>query len=540
MRILVINGPNLNLLGIREPEIYGDGNYYDLCEKINLKCRELNIDVDIFQSNHEGEIVDKIGESYKETDGIIINPAAYTHTSIAIADALKAVSLPYVEVHISDLSKREEFRQISYIRDEALATVMGKGFDGYLEAIDILNTIVTLELSKGYPCGEVEAPPSKSYTHRALILGAFSKQSIIKNVVLSEDIFETIDCLRNLGANVGIEDDTVTIGGLNLLDIKNNTEIYCGDSGSTLRFLIPICLLAGSRVTFKGTERLLSRPLDEYEKFCKEVGFSFEKNRDSVTVFGNLSCGDYKITSSVSSQYVTGLLLALSVIEGKSTVEVVGKIESKPYIYITVDILKKFGIDVSVNENTITVIGKQLIDNKEYAVEFDASNSAYLEALNFVGNIRVNSTDNPTVQGDIIYKEMFSRLKNGEKKFDLEDCPDLAPIMFSASCLFGGAEFTGTRRLQYKESNRNVTMKQELEKFGVLVKIEENSVIINAENIQKPTKMLVGHNDHRVVMALALLCVKYGGKIRGAQAVKKSFPNFFDRLEELGVKLKEI
>lgn len=138
MRILIINGPNLNLLGVREPDIYGKSTYKDLCAMITEKCGSEGINCEFFQSNHEGDIVDKIGESLGKIDGIVINPAAYTHTSIAIADALKAVAIPYVEVHISDVSKREDFRQISYIRKDALATVSGEGFDGYLKAIDIL------------------------------------------------------------------------------------------------------------------------------------------------------------------------------------------------------------------------------------------------------------------------------------------------------------------------------------------------------------------------------------------------------------------
>ena len=138
MRILIINGPNLNLLGIREPEIYGNSTYKDLCGKVNAYAIENGIDVEIYQSNHEGDLVDKIQASLKEFDGIVINPAAYTHTSVALLDALKAVGLPAVEVHISDVSKREEFRQVSFIRSACQKTISGKGFDGYIEAIDYL------------------------------------------------------------------------------------------------------------------------------------------------------------------------------------------------------------------------------------------------------------------------------------------------------------------------------------------------------------------------------------------------------------------
>ena len=138
MKILVINGPNINMLGLREPEIYGNKTYDLLLKYIKDYCDKINVEVEFFQSNHEGAIVDKIQESYQKIDGIVINPAAYTHTSVAILDALKAVSIPTVEVHISAVDKREDFRQISYIRKYCIKTVTGKGFDGYLEAIDEL------------------------------------------------------------------------------------------------------------------------------------------------------------------------------------------------------------------------------------------------------------------------------------------------------------------------------------------------------------------------------------------------------------------
>lgn len=138
MKILVLNGPNLNMLGTREPGIYGDKNYPALVKMIEDYCAEQNIDVEVYQTNHEGSLVDKIQEAYGNTDGIVINPGAYTHTSVAILDAVKAVQIPTVEVHISDVSLREDFRQISYIRLACVKTYMGMGFDGYIEAIRFL------------------------------------------------------------------------------------------------------------------------------------------------------------------------------------------------------------------------------------------------------------------------------------------------------------------------------------------------------------------------------------------------------------------
>lgn len=139
MKILVINGPNLNMLGIREPDYYGKETYDDLVTKIQNHCKSKDIFVELFQSNHEGAIVDEIQKAYKNFDGIVINPGAYTHTSIAILDALKSVNIPTVEVHISNVKEREEFRQISYIRLACVKTIMGHGTDGYIEAIDFLS-----------------------------------------------------------------------------------------------------------------------------------------------------------------------------------------------------------------------------------------------------------------------------------------------------------------------------------------------------------------------------------------------------------------
>lgn len=135
MKFLIINGPNINLLGLREPKIYGSQNYAALCALVRQTCEENNIEYELFQSNHEGAIVDKIQDAYGVFDGIVINPAAYTHTSIAILDALKAVSIPTVEIHISDVSKREDFRQVSYVSRTAIKTFMGLGIDGYRQAI---------------------------------------------------------------------------------------------------------------------------------------------------------------------------------------------------------------------------------------------------------------------------------------------------------------------------------------------------------------------------------------------------------------------
>ncbi len=145
MKLLVINGPNLNLLGVREPDIYGAETYQNLCARVEAFAAERGVEVELYQSNHEGDLVDKIQAALGDADGIVINPAAYTHTSVALLDAVKAVSIPTVEVHISDVSKREDFRQVSYIRAACVATIAGHGIDGYLEAMELLLS----QLAKG-------------------------------------------------------------------------------------------------------------------------------------------------------------------------------------------------------------------------------------------------------------------------------------------------------------------------------------------------------------------------------------------------------
>ena len=144
MKILVLNGPNLNLLGLREPGIYGAQTYADLADLLRENARRLGVEIELYQSNHEGDLVDKIQAAYGNTGGIVINPAAYTHTSVALLDAVKAVSIPTVEVHISDVSKREDFRQVSYIRQACVKTIAGHGFQGYVEAMEYLVQLTTV------------------------------------------------------------------------------------------------------------------------------------------------------------------------------------------------------------------------------------------------------------------------------------------------------------------------------------------------------------------------------------------------------------
>ncbi len=396
---------------------------------------------------------------------------------------------------------------------------------------------VTIIPSKAH--GTVNAPPSKSIAHRMLICGALSTGSRVNNIAYSNDISATLSCLQSLGAEVSREKDSVSIGGLDLSKVKEDSCLFCDESGSTLRFLIPLCLISGKRVTLKGSPRLLERPLKIYEDICNQQGFTFEKTADSLTVCGQLKSGFYTVPGNVSSQFITGMLFALPLLDGISILEITGDFESASYVDITLDVLASYGIKITRAGNRFIIHGNQTYIPSDQTVEGDASNAAFLSALNVLGgDVCVTGLNKNSLQGDSVYSEMFEAMANGKKEFDLSDCPDLAPIMFAVSAYFGGALFNGTSRLRLKESDRGQTMKTELSKFGITAEIGDNHIRIHKSKLSKPTETLYGHNDHRIVMSLAVISTLTGGVIEGAEAVSKSFPDFFDVLTKLNIGIR--
>ncbi len=389
--------------------------------------------------------------------------------------------------------------------------------------------------------GRVTAPPSKSMAHRALICGALSDESRVHNLAYSKDISATLDCLIKMGAKAKSADDRCIIGGLDPFVIKEGTTLYCNESGSTLRFLIPLCLLSGKKITLTGSSRLFERPLTVYENICRQQNMFFEKDGNSLTVCGKLKSGTYNVPGDISSQFISGLLFALPLLDGDSKLCVTGKIESESYIDLTLSVLSDFGITITREGNTFNIKGCQKYTSKEHTVEGDCSNAAFLEGLNYLGgSVEVLGIKEDTLQGDRVYKDIYRRLDEGEKNFDLSDCPDLAPVLFAVSAAKGGAFFTGTARLKIKESDRAVVMAEELSKFGIDVVVGDNTVEVKKGQIKKPDCELYGHNDHRIVMSLALLCTLTGGIIEGAEAVSKSYPDFFEKLRDLKVGITKL
>lgn len=399
---------------------------------------------------------------------------------------------------------------------------------------------MTVKINPSKAVGKIIAPPSKSMAHRALICGALSEKSVIKNLAFSKDIEATLNCLKSLGAKVLVKDDVVEIGGLKADKVPDGAVLYCNESGSTLRFLLPLCMSFGKRITFTGEKRLFERPLGIYEEIAKEQNILFQKNGNSVTVCGKLKPSNYRLAGDISSQFISGMMFALSTLKEKSTIEITGKFESASYVDLTVCCLEDFGVKVERSGNTLIIDGQSSFESCEYTVEGDCSNAAFLDAFNYIGgNVLVDGLKTDTLQGDRVYKDIFEGLKKGEKQFDLSDCPDLAPVCFALSAVLGGAVFTGTKRLKLKESDRAETMKRELLKFGIEVDVFENSVTVKRGVLQKPSVALYSHNDHRIAMALTLLLTLTGGSLECAEAVAKSYPDFYKQLSNLGIDLYE-
>lgn len=397
-----------------------------------------------------------------------------------------------------------------------------------------------VEVVSSTAVGRVLAPPSKSIAHRYIICAALSEcVSTIQNVDLSKDILATIECASALGAEISVSGSTVTVRGTDFT-LKNN-ELFCNESGSTLRFFVPLCLLTNQKITLKGSERLFARKLSVYEKICKEQNIEFLMGKNSLTLCGRLTSGEYIVKGNISSQFISGLLFSLPLLENDSVLKITNTFESRPYVDLTLMALKKFGIEIKEkNECEYLIKGNQKYSPCNAVTEGDYSNAAFFDALKYFGNdVTVDGLDTESLQGDKVYKQHFEALNNGFCEIDISDCPDLAPILMTFAAAKNGARFFGTRRLKIKESDRGVVMAEELSKFGADIKVSENEIIVNKTKLHAPDSMLYGHNDHRIVMSLAVLCCVFGGIIDGAEAVSKSFPRFFEVLESLGVKVKK-
>lgn len=427
-----------------------------------------------------------------------------------------------------------------------------------------------VSIKPGKAAGTAFAPPSKSYAQRILICAALSSGvSRIRGISESEDVLAALDCIEALGADYQRDGDEVIVSGREACDRpkqnksqtdssadgceqetgtraegaeqkKAGTVVFpCRESGNTLRFFLPISLCFYNKVRFTGSSRLMERGISVYEEVFQDKNISIKRDSLSIEAEGRLTPGEYTIRGDVSSQFVTGLLFALPLLKGGSTLRILPPIESRPYIDITIDVLKSFGIELTeTSEGVFVIPGNQCYQARDLMVEGDWSNGAFLYALKSLGGeLSIEGLNSDSRQGDKVCASYFERLDREKPEMDISGCPDLGPVLFALAAAKNGAVITGTRRLRIKESDRAEVMKEELEKLGARLEVSDNSVtVFPPENgIQPPSVPLNGHNDHRIVMALSVLLTLTGGEIEGAEAVGKTWKEFFEVLKGLGI-----
>ncbi|MBE6590536.1 MAG: 3-phosphoshikimate 1-carboxyvinyltransferase [Ruminococcaceae bacterium] len=387
--------------------------------------------------------------------------------------------------------------------------------------------------------GSVDAPPSKSMAHRYLIGAALSGQKCtLSGIDYSEDFLATADCLAALGVKITKNEDSVEIDPKGFMKVKAPI-LECRESGSTFRFFIPLALCLGERVVLHGSERLLARPLDVYERICLDEGFYFKKGSNTFTVCGYLKHTDFKVRGDISSQFITGLIFALVYLGKGGAVEIIPPFESRSYIDLTISALASFGANVKFTDPYRIEITPSRLGAFSGRIEGDCSNAAFLEAFNHLGSeVKIGNLKPDTLQGDRVYSENFKLISEGMPTVDVSDCPDLAPVMFALAAMKNGAVFTGTDRLKSKESDRGAAMHEELKRLGGGLVFGDNSITVPKQTLSYKGEPIDGHNDHRIVMAMSVILSQTGGVINGAEAIKKSYPGFFSDIIALGAKVE--
>ena len=399
-----------------------------------------------------------------------------------------------------------------------------------------------VEILPSKATGKIQAPSSKSYAHRILICAALAEgTSVIENIGTNDDILATAQCLRELGADIKIDGTTAVVKGIKTAERKKLVSLFCNESGSTLRFLIPLSLVLFENAQFGGKGRLMERPQSVYEELFSENGCYLEKEDKGLLAGGELKSGVFKVRGDVSSQFITGLMLALPLLSGDSEIVLTTELESAPYVDITIGVLSLFGVNITKTDKGFYIKGDQKYTPQNLTVEGDWSNAAFLDAFNLAGGmVELTGLNNESLQGDKVYREFYDSFSSENPVFDISQCPDLGPVLISASVIKNGALINGTRRLKIKESDRAEAMKEELLKFGVDIEVGDDFVKIPYVTPHRPTAPMDCHNDHRIAMSLAVLCSVTGGVLDGAQCVNKSYPGFFEDVKKLGIKYKII
>ncbi|PHI06421.1 3-phosphoshikimate 1-carboxyvinyltransferase [Fusobacterium polymorphum] len=405
--------------------------------------------------------------------------------------------------------------------------------------------------------GEVSLPPSKSILHRYIIASSLAKGiSKIENISFSDDIIATIEAMKKLGAKIEKKDNYLLIDGSKTFDkeyLNNNSEIDCNESGSTLRFLFPLSIVEENKIIFKGKGKLFKRPLSPYfENFDKyQIKYSYI-NENEILLNGVLKSGEYEIDGNISSQFITGLLFSLPLLNGNSKIMIKGKLESSSYIDITLDCLSKFGVKIINNSYQEFIIeGNQTYKSGNYEVEADYSQVAFFLVANSIGSdIKINGLNSNSLQGDKKIIDFVSEIDNWNKNekliLDGSETPDIIPILSLKACTSKKEiEIVNIARLRIKESDRLSATVQELSKLGFDLIEKEDSILINSRknfiHNNKEIISLSSHSDHRIAMTIAIASTCYEEEIilDNLDCVKKSYPNFWEVFLSLGGKIYE-
>lgn len=427
--------------------------------------------------------------------------------------------------------------------------------------------------------GNVVIPPSKSFAHRALICAALSEgKSIVRNIELSDDIRATLEALEELGATSKIENMSIEIEGIQIMnndvhDINNNIHgmnnnmhiINCNESGSTLRFMIPIAAALGYKCRFEMSGNLGKRPLDVYYDIFDKNGIKYKRGENYLEIDGNLNAGEYDIPGNISSQFITGMLFALSMLEEDSLLKITDKIESKSYIDITLQCLKDFGIEIENNNyrkfrikgNQKYKCRKEKQGYNKYTVEGDFSQGAFFLCADAIGNdVNIKGLRRDSIQGDkatidILERMGCERIYNecndikmkvnslNSTVIDATDCPDIIPVLSVCAAFANGTtEIINAKRLRIKECDRLSAINEELSKLGASIEEKEDSLIIhgNGNKKLKGGCEVWSHKDHRICMMLSIASTVCEEEIiiKDAECISKSYPRFFEDFEKIG------
>ena len=393
--------------------------------------------------------------------------------------------------------------------------------------------------------GNITIPPSKSLAHRAIICACLAPgRSVISNIDYSVDIRATIEGMRHLGASIKEDKDTLFIDGIETFQYDGDV-VNCHESGSTLRFFLPLFSLTGKRATFSGSKRLIERPQNVYEMLFQEQGIDFVRTYPNIIIDGRLKPGELTLKGNVSSQFITGLLFALPLLEADSKIHIEPPFESRSYVDLTIQMLKRFQIIVEYEDAyTLAIKGNQQYQPTDVLVEGDYSQLVFWASLGVLNHsVETHGLDLHSLQGDKKTIDIFQSMNAGIKVLDdgyqfcpgtlngtvidLNDCPDLGPMLFAlATQANGKTTFQNAGRLRIKESDRIEAMETELKKLGCSISSTFGTVTITGPVKLQGNVTLHGHNDHRIVMALSILATIADEPITidDAQAISKSYP----------------